>query len=204
MVQFQLSGNDAILPPPLFPKYRRTRSFIAFRRVCLLKPRKAPLSEKNLEIFMTAPETIFHTREDVTLHEYLWFGVFIISISGSRKFQVQIVNKILLIAYCALGKCHLWMSCTFSLVKQLALLDEWFRQVIRAQCSLIEVSMSLVGLIDVEGDLQKRWILEENDVTAAWEVDYSKLLQVFISAGFQLVLPFIRQAWSDNSPNTDW
>lgn len=67
------------------------------------------------------------------------------------------------------------------------------------------MSMSLVGLIDAEGGayLQKRWMLEYNGVTATWEVDYRKLLQVFILAGLQLVLPFIQQAWSDYSPNTD-
>lgn len=53
--------------------------------------------------------------------------------------------------------------------------------------------MILVGLIDAEGGvyLQKTWMLEDSDVTAAWEVDYRKLLQVFILAGIQLVLPFI-------------
>lgn len=65
--------------------------------------------------------------------------------------------------------------------------------------------MILVGLIDAEGGvyLQKTWMLEDSDVTAAWEVDYRKLLQVFILAGIQLVLPFNQQSWSDSSPNTD-
>lgn len=65
--------------------------------------------------------------------------------------------------------------------------------------------MSLVALIDAEGGahLQKTWTLENSGVTAAWEVDYRKLLQVFILAGFQLVLPFFQQSWSDSSPNTD-
>lgn len=74
------------------------------------------------------------------------------------------------------------MSCTFSLVKHLTLIDEWFRQLIRAWCSLTEVSMSLVALIDAEGGayLQKTWTLEDSGVTAAWEVDYRKLLQSIV------------------------
>lgn len=68
--------------------------FVEFSLTSLLKiflsHWKAPLSEDKLEIFMTAaPETIFHTGEDVTLHKHFFFLSSAFLEAGSFKSELS-------------------------------------------------------------------------------------------------------------------